>query len=186
MIVTAFSSTPRQRGNSDILTDHALEGAEEAGASIEKIRLNDYSLTPCTACDGCQKTADAPCIIDDDGKELIGKMAGSDAIILASPIYFFTVCAQIKILMDRSYALGGGGFWGALAGKRLGVILTYEDSNPKSSGVLNAIGMFKDFARFLKMELADIVHESCYAEAEILGNPQALKNARELGKKLGR
>ncbi len=186
MKITAFSSTPRRRGNSDILTDQAIEGAREAGAAVEKIRLSDFTVAPCTACDVCQDRVDTPCIIDDDGEELLKRMIGSDAIILASPIYFFTVNAQLKSLMDRSYALGGDGHWDALAGKRLGVILTYGDSDVKASGVFNAIGTFEDAARFLKMELTGIVHVSCSAEAEILGNPKALEEARELGKKLAR
>ena len=186
MKITAFSSTPRQRGNSDILTDCAVEGAEEAGATVEKIRLTDYTISPCTACDVCQKSVDTPCIIDDDGEVLLSKMTGSDAIILASPIYFFTVSSQIKMLMDRSYALGGDGNWDALAGKRLGVILTYGDTDPKESGVFNAIGTFTDAARFLKMELTGIVHASCSAEGDILGNSQALKDARELGSRLAK
>jgi len=185
MKITAFSATPRKRGNSDILTNRAIEGAREAGAAIEKIRLSDYSLSPCTACDACQKNAEEPCIIDDDGTELLSKMTGSDAIILASPVYFFTVSAQLKILMDRTYALGGGG-WDALAGKKLGVILTYGDSDPEASGVSNAIGTFKDAARFLQMDLVGIVHASCSKQGEVLHNQKALEEARELGRKLAR
>ena len=184
MKITAFSSTPRQRGNSDILTDYALEGAEAAGAVIEKVRLTDYSLSPCTACNGCQKTMDAPCIIDDDGAELLSKMTAADGIIFASPIYFFTISAQLKILLDRSYALGGGGRWDALAGKRMGVILTYGDSDEVESGAANAIGTLKDACRFLKIELTGILHASCSGEAEVLDNPQVLDKARELGRKL--
>ncbi len=184
MKIIAFSSTPRQRGNSDILTDHALEAAKEAGGTVEKIRLTDYSIAPCTACDACQKTPDAPCIIDDDGDKVLAKMTGSDAIILASPIYFFTMSAQLKILLDRSYALGGDGFWGALAGKRMGAILTYGDEDPVDSGVCNAIGTLRDACRFLKLELTGIIHASCHGEAEIFENPKALEEARELGKKL--
>ena len=184
MKITAFSSTPRRRGNSDVLTDYALEGAEAAGATVEKIRLTDYSLSPCTACDACQKTLDAPCIIDDDGAELLKKMTASDAIILASPVYFFTVSAQLKILLDRSYALGGDGRWDALAGKRMAGILTYGDDDTVESGVFNAVGLLRDASRFLEIELTGIIHASCSGEAEVLENPKVLDQARELGRKL--
>ncbi len=184
MKITAFSSTPRKRGNSDILTDHALEAAKEAGATVEKIRLGDYSIAPCTACDACQDSAASPCVIEDDGDKVLAKMTASDAIILASPVYFFAMSAQLKTLLDRSYALGGGGRWDALAGKRMGVILTYGDEDVVNSGVFNAIGTLRDACRFLKLELTGIIHASCNDEAEILKNPRALEEARELGRKL--
>ena len=111
-------------------------------------------------------------------------MVASDGIILASPVYFFTMSAQLKILLDRSYALGGDGYWGALAGKRMGVILTYGDEDPVDSGVFNAIGTLRDACRFLKLELTGIIHASCGGEAEILDNSRALEEARELGRKL--
>jgi multimeric flavodoxin WrbA len=184
MKITAFSSTPRQRGNSDILTDHVLEAATQAGADVEKVRLTDYQMAPCTACNACQKTSDAPCIIDDDVAELLAKMTAADGIILASPVYFFTISAQLKILIDRSYALGGGGCWDALAGKRMGVILTYGDDDPVDSGVFNAIGTLRDTCRFLKIELTGIIHASCDGEGEISDNPRIIEEARELGRKL--
>ena len=184
MKITAFSSTPRMRGNSDILTDRAVEAAEQAGATVEKLRLGDYSISPCTACEACRSSGDDRCIIDDDGNFLLSKIKKSDGIILASSIYFFTMSAQLKILIDRFYALGGDGYWSAFTGKRLGVILTYEDHDPLASGVVNAAGTFKDAARFLKMELAGIIHACCGPEADVLGNPEALEAAEELGRKL--
>jgi len=184
MTITAFSSTPRKRGNSDILTDHVLDGAKEAGATVEKIRLSDYSIGPCTACDACRKSPDGTCVIDDDGNMLLSKIQTSDTIILASPVYFFAMSAQLKIFIDRFYALGGDRYWSAFSGKRLGAIFTYEDPDPLVSGAANAAATCRDLARFLNLELTGIIHVSCGAEAEVLNNSKALENAQDLGRKL--
>ena len=110
--------------------------------------------------------------------------AVADAIVFAGPIYNFAVCAQLKLLLDRMYALGGGGRWDALAGRSMGVVLTYADKDRSKSGVENAIGMFRDMARFVGMEIQGIVEAPCEAAGEVLRNAPALEAAEKLGRDL--
>jgi len=184
MQIVAFSATPRKSGNSDILADHILAGAKEAGASVEKVRLQGLTIRPCTACEACQKQLETPCVQDDDMAGLLEKTRRADGIVVASPIYFFSVNAQMKAYLDRLYAVFGGGRFDALKGKHAALALTYGDPDPLSSGAANALGMFRDAGRFLGLEIAGCVHAACGEAGEIRSNPKALTAAEALGRKL--
>lgn len=181
--ILVVSSTPRSNGNSDILASRIAEAAAAAGAQVELVRLRDLDIAPCTGCDACQGSAEDVCVQDDDMAALRPKLLEADALVLASPIYFFTVCAQMKTFMDRTYALGGGD-WTALAGKDLALVFTYGDSNPLHAGVANAYGTFQDACRFLGMKMFDTLPVSCGAEGEVLENAEALAAAEDMGRRL--
>ena len=100
--VLIISSSPRKNGNSDLLCDEFLKGALEAGHKAKKISLCDKKIKCCKACDVCQKGK--PCVIDDDMEKILQKMIGADVIVLATPVYFYTMSAQLKTLIDRTYA----------------------------------------------------------------------------------
>ena len=96
--ILLISSTPRQGGNSDILCDHFIRGAQENGHKTEKIQLAGKTINHCVACYACKK---GECIHDDAAPEIIQKMLTADVIVLATPVYFYTMCAQLKSLIDR-------------------------------------------------------------------------------------
>ena len=100
--ILVLSSSPRKGGNSDILCDEFSRGAMEIGHNTEKIFLKDKNINYCTACDSCKKGK--PCSQKDDMEELLQKMIEADVIVMASPVYFYTMCAQMKTLIDRTYA----------------------------------------------------------------------------------
>ena len=101
--VLAISTSPRTNGNSDILLRRALEGAESAGAQTEYIHLTDYNIGPCTECNACYATG--RCRVEDDYQQLLEKLLNTDRLIFATPIFFMTVCAQAKMLIDRGQCL---------------------------------------------------------------------------------
>jgi multimeric flavodoxin WrbA len=103
MKVLGISTSPRLEGNSDLLLRQALAGAESAGAQTEYIRLADFNIAPCAECNDCYKTG--KCRIDDDYQIIAEKMLHADRLIFATPIFFMTVCAQAKILIDRCQCL---------------------------------------------------------------------------------
>jgi len=98
-----ISTSPRINGNSDLLLREALTGAESAGAQIEYIRLSDLNIGPCIECNACYTTG--TCQIQDDYQQLLEKMLDADRLIFATPIFFMTVCAQAKMLIDRGQCL---------------------------------------------------------------------------------
>ncbi len=101
--VLGISTSPRLKGNSDLLLREALTGAESAGALVEYIRLCDLSISPCVECNYCYETGE--CRIEDDYKIVSAKMLEADRLIFATPIFFMTVCAQAKMLIDRCQCL---------------------------------------------------------------------------------
>jgi len=103
MKVIGISGSPRKGGNSEILLDEALKGARSAGASIEKIILNDLDFKACQECGGCDESGS--CIIDDDMRLVYKKIAQADRIVIASPIFFGSVTAQLKAMIDRFQSL---------------------------------------------------------------------------------
>ena len=101
--VLVISASPRRGGNSDLLSDQFIMGAEEAGNSAEKILLKDLTVNYCKACDACQNNGGV-CLQEDDMKDIMDKMIEADVIVLATPVYFYTMNAQLKTLIDRTYA----------------------------------------------------------------------------------
>ena len=101
--VLGISTSPRTKGNSDLLLRQALAGAESVGAQIEYIHLVDYNIGPCIECNACYTTG--KCKLEDDYQQLLEKLIHTDRLIFATPIFFMTVCAQAKMLIDRGQCL---------------------------------------------------------------------------------
>jgi multimeric flavodoxin WrbA len=101
--VIGISASPRLNGNSDLLLRQALAGAESVGAQTEYLRLSDFKIAPCIECNSCYKTG--RCVVKDDYHIISAKMLDADRLIFATPIFFMTVCAQAKALIDRCQCL---------------------------------------------------------------------------------
>lgn len=101
--VLGISTSPRLKGNSDLLLREALAGAESAGSQTEYVRVCDLKIALCIECNSCYKTG--RCRIEDDYHLLLEKILNTDHLIFATPVYFMTVCAQAKIFIDRCQSL---------------------------------------------------------------------------------
>ncbi len=101
--VLGISASPRREGNSELLLRRALAGAEQADAAIECLRLCDYRLEGCSECYRCSSTGDCP--VEDDYQPILAKMLATDRLIFATPVFFMTVSAQAKVLIDRGQCL---------------------------------------------------------------------------------
>ena len=182
--VLVLNGSPRKNGNSVLLAEQVAAGARAAGASVESFILHNMDIQPCNACDACQGADDAECTIQDDMQVLYPKLRQADAIVIASPVYWFTMSAQTKLFIDRCYALEGlqGS---ALARKQIGIVLTYGDTDPFSSGAVNALRTFQDMFRYVRAEIVGFVYGSASQEGEIQNQPDLLEKAYKLGQKLG-
>ena len=176
--------SPRENGNSTILTGEVARGARDIGADVEVFNLHKLAISPCNACDACRTAASKGCTVNDDMQMLYPKLIAADAIVIASPIYWFTVSAQTKLFLDRFYGLQGKNGKNALAGKQFGIVLTYGDVDPYISGCVNAIRMFQDIFRYIGAEIAGMVYGTAYKAGEIKENRDLLEDAYELGKTL--
>ncbi len=175
--------SPRKKGNSATLAQQVAAGAKSGGAEVETFFLHFMNIKPCTACDACRKKKNVDCVIQDDMQMLYPKIRGADAIVLASPIFWFTVSAQTKLFMDRWYALGGDEGY-ELAGKRFGIVLTYADADPFVSGAVNALRTFQDALKYVGADIVGMVYGSASKAGEIRKNRDVMNEAFELGKKI--
>ncbi len=103
MKVVAIGGSPRLQGNTNYLIDQALSELASRGIETEKIVLNEYKINPCQAHDNCGSFAE--CQQQDDAPWILQKFSQADGIIVASPVYFGTISAQMKTFMDRSIFL---------------------------------------------------------------------------------
>ena len=185
--IVIVKGSPRESGNSAILAGQVAAGAEAAGAEVESFYLHGMDIRPCDACDSCQGSADMDCIIDDDMEILYPKLRETDAIVYASPIYWFTVSAQMKLFMDRCYGLGDETSEPeehVLAGKYVGIVLTYGGDDPFDSGAVNAIRTFQDTFNYIPAEIVGIVYGAALEAGEIRKEGEVMEKAYELGEKL--
>lgn len=98
--VLVLSSSPRKNGNSSLLCDEFIKGALDAGNEAEKIYLIEKKINYCMGCGFCYNLGKS-CPQNDDAADIVDKMIESDVIVLATPVYFYAMSAQIKILIDR-------------------------------------------------------------------------------------
>ena len=98
-VLTAIYGSPRHNGNSETLLDSAASRAEAAGAKINRIYLRDLTFVPCQNCGNCSTTG--KCRIEDDMTLVYKALDESDIILLAAPIYFCSLAAQTKMMIDR-------------------------------------------------------------------------------------
>jgi multimeric flavodoxin WrbA len=176
--------SPRKKGNSATLAKRVAAGAKSVGAKVESFYLHGMNISPCRGCDSCRQEGSKGCVINDDMQVLYPKLQGSDAIVIASPVYWFHVSAQTKLFMDRWYALGGAREFAAFSGKNVGIILTYGDVDPFFSGAVNALRTFQDAFNYVGARIVGMVYGSASAAGEVEQNRDLMGRAYELGKEL--
>lgn len=105
--VLVLTGSPRKNGNSDLLADALIKGAQERGHSVTKLTTADKRIGGCTACNACFSKGRA-CVFDDDFNQLAPHLENADVLVFAAPLYWFTFPAQIKAAIDKFYAFGVG------------------------------------------------------------------------------
>ena len=140
--VLILSGSPRKGGNSDLLCDEFLRGAQESGNQVEKVFLRSKKVAPCNACYYC-KNSGGKCAIPDDMAEILDKMQAADVIVMASPVYFYSIGAQMKAVIDRSVAR-----WTNIPNKEFYYIMTAADSEDEAFDT--SLACFQGFAVCLK------------------------------------
>jgi multimeric flavodoxin WrbA len=175
--------SPREKGNSTLLAERAADGVRDAGGEPVIFRLHTMAIRPCRGCDACQRNRDFRCVHPDDMAGIYTALHAAGSLLIASPIYWFTFSAQTKLFMDRLYAFVGPSGWG-LAGKRIGIALTYADPDPFVSGAVNALRTFQDAFRHVGAPIVGMVYGRAHGAGEIAGNAELMREAFELGRTL--
>ncbi len=185
MKVLGINGSPRIGGNTDILLDKVLEGAESKGAETEKVILNELKFSPCQECEGMRD--DGECIIYDDMHELYRKIKEADVLVLASPVFFGSLSAQTKMMIDRfqcvwrlKYILNGDAGY-----KRKKAVFISVEGSKINDFFENAKSIAKNlFATINANYEGDLFCSGIDEKASILNHSACLKKAFELGAKL--
>jgi multimeric flavodoxin WrbA len=186
--VLGISTSPRLKGNSDLLLREALAGAESAGAQVEYLRVADLNIAPCVECNCCYSTG--RCRVQDDYQQVLQKMLDADRLIFATPVFFATVCAQAKILIDRGQCL-----W---ANKYVLKKPLFENGPRDRRALVIAVGGSKGKKQFESIRLtmksyfdaldvkyvASLFVNRVDVRGAIMQHPSALKEAFRLGNEL--
>lgn len=188
MKVVAFYGSPRLHGNSETLLDEALKPIEAAGHEIIPFKLHYMNIKPCQNCGGCDKTG--KCVIkNDDMPEIYKAIREGDRFILSSPIFFFALSAQTKIMIDRCQA-----FWSEKYLLKKGIpegqygrkgLLILVGGMKKDIGIKCAESSAKAFFRTISVPTHETIgYLGIDAKGDILEHPTALKDAYNAGMKL--
>jgi len=174
--VLILSGSPRKNGNSDMLCDEFMKGAIESGNEVEKIRVAEKKIGFCLGCYACENTG--VCAIKDDMAEVLQKMIDVDVIVLASPVYFYSIDAQLKALIDRTVAR-----WLEVKDKEFYYIVTAADAELESAET--TIACFRGYAECVEgaKEMGIIYGMGAYERGEIR-NSKAMTEAYEMGKQI--
>ena len=170
-----MSASPRRGGNSDLLCDQFILGAKESGNQVEKIFLRDKEINYCLACDTCQGNG-GNCVQKDDMIEVLDKIIASDVIVMATPVYFYTMNGQIKTLIDRTYSR-----YLAIKNKEMYFIMTAADS--KKQALERTLEGFRGFTSCLEgaKEKGTIYGAGAWNIGDIKES-KAMNQAYEMGK----
>ncbi|MFP5211767.1 MAG: flavodoxin family protein [Acidobacteriota bacterium] len=188
--ILAVHGSPRRGGNTSYLLDRAVQGAKDAGADVEEVVLRDLKMSPCLEIYGCKKTG--RCVIKDDFQALHDKLLECRGLMLASPIFFYTVSAHTKILMDRCQALWVKKYWidkavfGKTEATRKGLFIgAGATRGPKLfDGTLLTVRYFFDV---LDMELwRSLLYRGLDFEGDVLAHPEYGEEAFLAGADLAR
>lgn len=173
--VLILSGSPRKGGNSDLLCDEFARGAQEAGHDVEKLRVAAKKVAPCSACYYCRSHGGA-CVYKDDMADILQKMIDADVLVLASPVYFYSIDAQLKAVIDRTVAR-----WLEVKNKEFYYIVTMADEAHASADT--TLACFRGYADCVEgaVEKGVLIGGGVYEPGIVKASP-AMKQAYEMGK----
>jgi len=177
--------SPRIKGNTDLLLDEALKGAQSQGVEVEKLIVDKLKIAPCREYYGCLR--DGNCVIRDDMDDIYPKLLNADSIIVASPMFFYGLTSQLKALIDRCQVLWARTY-----------ILKQDFPHPVKKGAFIGVGAtrgkklfdgailtVKNFFQIIGVRYVDeLLIRGVDKKGEIKEHPTALLDAFELGKRL--
>ena len=185
MRVLGIMGSPRIKGNTDLLLDEALKGAQTHGAEVEKLVVDKLKISPCREFYGCLKNGN--CVIRDDMDGIYPKLLHADVVIVASPMFFYGLTSQLKALIDRCQALWARKY-----------VLKQELPHEGRRGAFIAVGAtrghklfdgsiftIKYFFQTIGVEYAEeLLVRGVDKKGEIIKHPAALKDAFKLGSRI--
>lgn len=175
MKIVSFLGSPKKQGNTAVLLNKVLEGIRSKhDVQSEIVSLYEKDIKPCTECNCCQEGDKPQCTIKDDMPEIYKKIDEADLVIAASPIYWWGVTAQTKLMLDRIY-----GYHGNLKNKKAVLLLTYGGELP-NLGPETVESNYKEICEYLGIKNAG-TFGVCTGKAQVSDNSKALDKAYKFG-----
>jgi multimeric flavodoxin WrbA len=175
--ILILSGSPRKNGNTERLASAFADGAAAVGKTVKIIRVAGLKISGCRGCEYCF-AHNGVCVQTDDMPPILDKLRRVDALALASPVYYFGVTAQLKLAIDRFFALLQKG----MAVKRAALLMTCGDVTDAAAA--SSISMFRQISAYQKWEEAGIiVAPGLHKPGEIEGRAE-LEQARRLGENI--
>ncbi len=173
--VLILSGSPRKGGNSDLLCDEFARGARDQGHEVEKVFVAEKKIAPCLGCYYC-KAHGGKCVYNDDMTALLQKIIDCNVLVLSSPVYFYSVCAQLKTVIDRTVAR-----WTELENKDLYYIMTSADDEADTMD--GTLACFHGFAMCINgyEEKGTLYGRGVHEKGEVKNRPELMQIAYEMG-----
>jgi len=175
MKILGLCCSPRRQGNTETLLEVALQGAVEEGAEAELYAVAGKNIKPCVGCRACGETGE--CAVKDDMQDLYNKLLSSDGIIFGTPIYFYSMTAQAKTVIDRTIALTHP--HRSLANKVGGVVVVAG-----SMGIIDALKDLYFYMITRQMLPANFVAAYPGVKDELRKMEQCMDASRRLGRQM--
>ena len=187
--ITGIVGSPRKNKNSDTLVQKVLEGCQHQGALIEKIYLKNLEISPCQA----HKPQDGKgCVIHDDMDIIYKVFEDADGLVLGTPVYYNSVSAQMKLMIDRSYCLataesigpGKRKYVTKVKKRKKGIVVSAGGSGTNPDCVLPIFDIWSSEVNL------DIIDNLCVSEGQLgilpMNSKEVLERAFQHGKNLAR
>jgi multimeric flavodoxin WrbA len=180
--LTAFLGSPRHRGNTDLLAAGVLRGAREASLDTQTVALRKLDIHPCIGCDKCWEKG-RTCVFQDDMEQLYTTIAGSDILLFATPVYWYSPTAIMKGFIDRLVPFNRPEGKAMIRGKGAILVTAYEEQGPLAAEPL--IKMFDLSFNYLGLTVIDrVVVDGVGPKGAVIEKPQTLEIAYRVGVEL--
>lgn len=176
--ILVLVGSPRSNGNTKILADALIKGACESGNLVTTYSVSGKEIKPCIDCQACYRTKQ--CILQDDMNEVYGLLSKTDILVLASPVYFYGISAQLKALLDRLHNPVRNGF------PIKAVVLLSVCADNDDTAFIPSIATYKAIALYLGWEDKGIITVSSVENKGDINGRKELDLAYELGKNLNK
>ena len=174
MNILILSGSPRKGGNTELLVEAFVKGASQKH-HVEVVSVHDYKVNPCMGCNACFKSESNACIQKDDMSLIYDKMAVADMLVIASPVYFYGLSAQLKAVIDRFH----NPIRDTFHIKKTALLLVGAASLPELfDGIL---AQYRLCLNFFKLEDAGRVLVRGVKDKGDIQNTEAIQKANELG-----
>lgn len=175
MKILVLTGSPRKNGNSNTLAEHFIKGAKEAGHTVVRFDAASKNVHPCIACNRCGMDGD--CVFQDDFNFVREHIINADMVVLATPMYYFGISAQLKAVIDRFYAINGQ----IHMPKKAALLMTYANTSSKDAQpIINHYEVLLDYLGWSNSGM--VIAPGVWPEGSVK-NTEYPQQAYELGKK---